>query len=391
MRGTERDVRILFAVGGVAASTILSFFALWLAERGLRADRIGIVLALASLAGVVTSPLWGHVADTRLGPARTLQISSIATAAAALGLLLAGRSFWAIAVVAALRGAAESPAAPLTDSIALHALGPERATSYGSLRLWGSLGWAVTILGFGAWYEREGLGALPVLYALGLLALTVVLARFPSERPERPEWSRFGAVGDAFRGSPVLLRFLAGLFVVGVASAAAWSFVPLRIQARGGGPFLIAVAASLAALAEIPIFRASAWLGERVSLRVLYATGAGIFVVASIVWALAADPTVIAGANVLNGVGFGLRYAALVIIVGHLVPPRLRVTGQALMQTVVAWVGPILGAAAGGFVYQHLGAPVLFAGSAVGVTVGVAVIWTALSAPSFARPSVRMG
>ena len=391
MNRADRDVRLLFAVGGVSASTILSFFALWLAERGLAADRIGIVLALASLAGVITSPLWGHVADTRLGPARTLRISTIATGAAALGFLLAGRSFWALAVVAVLRGASESPGAPLTDSIALHALGSERATSYGSYRMWGSLGWAVAIVGFGAWYERRGLGALPVLYALGLLAFTVIVSRFPSERPDRPERSRFGAVGDAFRGSTALRPFLVGLLVVGVASSAAWSFVPLRISARGGGPFLIAVAASLAAIAEIPIFRASAWLGERVSLRVLYATGAGIFVVASIVWALASNPTVIAGANVLNGVGFGLRYAALVIIVGHLVPERLRATGQSLMQTVVAWIGPILGAAAGGFVYRHLGSQALFTWSAVGVTIGIVMIWVALSAPSFARPSARTG
>jgi len=116
--------------------------------------------------------------------------------------------------------------------------------SYGSYRMWGSLGWAVAIVGFGAWYERRGLGALPVLYALGLLAFTVIVSRFPSERPDRPERSRFGAVGDAFRGSTALRPFLVGLLVVGVASSAAWSFVPLRISARGGGPFLIAVAAS---------------------------------------------------------------------------------------------------------------------------------------------------
>jgi PPP family 3-phenylpropionic acid transporter len=386
----DRDVRILFAVGGISASTILSFFTLWLAERGLAADEIGIVLSLAALAGVVTSPLWGHVADTLLGPARTLQISSLATAAAALGLLLAGRSFWAIALVAMLRGAAESPGAPLTDSIALHALGPERATSYGAFRMWGSLGWAIAILGFGAWYENHGLGALPAFYAAGLLAVTIVLTRVPSERPDRPEPSRFGAVGDAFRSSPALLPFLVGLFVVGVASSAAWAFVPLRIQGQGGGPWIIAVAASGAAIVEIPFFRASAWLGERVSLRVLYAYGAGIFALSAIVWAIASSPRVIAAANVLNGAGFGLRYAALVMIAGRLVPPRLRVTGQTLMQTVVAWIGPIVGSAIGGVVYQHLGPRTLFAGGAVGVVVGIAMIWAALSAPSFAQPSARV-
>jgi MFS transporter, PPP family, 3-phenylpropionic acid transporter len=388
----DRDVRLLFVVGGVSAASILSFFALWLEERGLAADRIGLVLALASLAGVLASPVWSHVADTRLGSARTLQISAVATAAVVLAFLLAGDVWWAIAVVAALRGAVEAPGVPLIDSIALRSLGTGRATSYGAIRQWSSLGWAVAILAFGAVYERFGLGSLPVLYALGSLAFAAAVMRFPPDRPEPTQrGSRLGAVGEAFRASPALLPFLIGLFVVGVAASAAWAFVPLRIAAQGGGPWIIAVAASLAALVEIPFFRASAWLGERVSLRVLYALGAGVFVLSSVVWAVASSPRVIAGANVLNGAGFGLRYAALVVIAGRLVPERLQVTGQALMQTVAAWIGPIVGAAVGGLVYRHLGPSTLFAGAAVGVTVGIVMIWSALSAPSFARPSVPAG
>lgn len=392
MTRADRDVRLLFVVGGVSAASILSFFALWLEERGLAADRIGLVLALASLAGVLASPVWSHVADTRLGSARTLQISAVATAAVGLAFLLAGDVWWAIAVVAALRGAVEAPGVPLIDSIALRSLGTGRATSYGAIRQWSSLGWAVAILAFGAVYERFGLGSLPVLYALASLAFAAAVMRFPPDRPEPTQrGSRLGAVGEAFRASPALLPFLIGLFVVGVAASAAWAFVPLRIAAQGGGPWIIAVAASLAALVEIPFFRASAWLGERVSLRVLYALGAGVFVLSSVVWAVASSPRVIAGANVLNGAGFGLRYAALVVIAGRLVPEHLQVTGQALMQTVAAWIGPIVGAAVGGLVYRHLGPSTLFAGAAVGVTVGIVMIWSALSAPSFARPSVPAG
>lgn len=389
-----RDVRTLFALGGASTAAFLPFFVLLLSDRGLTADRIGFVLSLASLAGVLSVPFWSHVADARLGGVRTLQLTSFATAIAALALIPTGSNVWAIALVTALLYVVSAPGTALSDTIALQVLGPERETDYGRIRLWASLGWAIAVVLFGAWYQRMGLGPVLPAYAAGTLAYAIAAMRFPATRPARHAGtaSRLGSVGEALRVSPRLLPFLIGLLLVSISTSAAWSFLPLRIVSRGGGPLLIGLSAGLGALVEIPFFRASAWLGGRFSLRTLYASGVGIWIAMLVAWSLVPNPVIIAAIKVAGGAGFGLTYAALVVITGRLVPLRLRNTGQALMQTFGAGIGPIVGAALGGLVYRHLGAPALFAGAAVSASLGLLVVWRALAGDlAGGGPSVRSG
>jgi len=81
---------------------------------------------------------------------------------------------------------------------------------------------------------------------------------------------------------------------------------------------------------------------------------------------------------VLAGAGFGMKYAATVLMTDRLVPSRLRSTGQALLQTVMWSLGPIVGPAIGGLVYRYAGPPWLFAGAGVLAAAGTALAWWAL-------------
>jgi MFS family permease len=173
------------------------------------------------------------------------------------------------------------------------------------------------------------------------------------------------------------------VLLVGTATSASWSFVPLRIAAGGGGPFLVGLGACLAALVEIPFMRASARLGKHSGLRTLYVTGCAIYVAMMLAWALVANPVVVALIKTVSGAGFGLTYVALVVITGRLMPATLQNTGQALMQTTGQGIAPIVGSALGGLVYQHLGAPTLFAGAAALTAAGASVAWRTLSGGSF--------
>src|SRR6266568_7044890 len=87
VRGRVRDgtaVLGLFVAFGLVVAAFFPFFALYLRNRGLPVDEIGLVLATMALARVLANPLWGHYADTTLGRLTALRLGA------------AGAAVWAI-------------------------------------------------------------------------------------------------------------------------------------------------------------------------------------------------------------------------------------------------------------------------------------------------------
>jgi PPP family 3-phenylpropionic acid transporter len=375
--GTVGDpaLRWLFALIGVAGSAFIPFYVLVLRDRGLPADRIGLVLSVTSLAGVIATPFWSSAADTRLGSVHTLRLACTVSCGAAIAFMATGSNVVAIAAVAIVLGAAQGPQTAVTDALALTELGPARLTEYGAFRVWASVGWGIGAVAFGALFASAGLRLVLPVYALATAVFALFVARFPRvRRIEEPSSGRFGAVGDALR-APGMHVFLLGVLVLATSTHAAWDFVPLRIVSGGGGPLLVGISSGVSAFVEIPFMRSTPSLVERFGLERVFLAGAVVYVAASIAWSLTADAFAVTVIRIAIGVGFGLVYPSLVVITGRLVPARVRNSGQALMSICSFGLAPVIGGALGGFVYEHVGPAQLFAGSAVGVALGAAVVW----------------
>jgi hypothetical protein len=271
----------------------------------------------------------------------------------------------------------------LEDSMALAVLGRHRATSYGSVRQWTSLGWAVFVVVAGAVYERAGLSWMVPLGVTGFLVMVLSLRRLSSRPPATTQGGRrTRELFALLRGSPALTTWLVALALVAVAAQGAGSFVPLALTRAGGGPLLLAAAASLAALVEIPFFGRSERIVARLGLRRTYLLGVGVQLLVVLSWAMARTADEIAAARVFTGVSFGLAYAATVVITSRLVPGDRQASGQGLLM-VAAGLGPVVGAALGGLVYQTLGPQPLFLGAAALMAIGAGLAALALRSPAF--------
>ena len=373
----DAGLRGAYALLGLGASAFIPFVTLLLRDRGLSPGEIGIVLAALSLSGVIAAPIWSHTADTRLGTVHTLQLACAAASVFALGLTVTGSNLIGIAAVCALLGAAQSPHSALTDALTLSRLGSERVVEYGTFRLWQSVGWGVGCIAIGAVLTAAEVWLVPPLYAVAAAIYAVYAARFGRSRPDAPatRGSRLGSVGEAFRTVDHLPMYLLGVLVFATSTHAAGDFVPLRIVSRGGDALLVGIAAGVSAFVEIPFMRSSRSLVERFGLRGMFAAGAGVYAAASLAWAAFPDPVAVTAVRIAIGVGFALTYVSMVQMTAHLVPQRLRNTGQALLQICTFGLAPMIGGAVGGFVYEHVGPPQLFLGSAAGIAVGIAMVW----------------
>ena len=188
---------MLFGLVGVAESAIVPFLPLLLRDRGLSPQAIGAVLALLAGVAFASGPLWGYLADRALGYERTLILAMLGTAGGAVALSFA-HTVAAIAVAGSVTWALRSPNAAVADSIALARLGPARRGSYGSVRLWMSLGFAVGALAWGGLVHAVGIGLVAPLYA-GLTALNAFGLMIVFRK--RSLWRRTAFVRQTARGA----------------------------------------------------------------------------------------------------------------------------------------------------------------------------------------------
>jgi PPP family 3-phenylpropionic acid transporter len=381
------SIRVLFLLVGVALAAFFPFFSLVLKAHGLEAQQIGVAVGVMAVARIIANPFWGHAADTWTGRKRAMQLSAAASAAAAIALFVSGTVPIAVISASAVLAAASGSFVSTGDALALAHLGVERAGEYGRLRGWMSLGYAVANLGLGFLLQRAGANSALVVYAIASAGVALWLVTLQTDPPQHERGAKFGSVGAVFRASDRFPIYLLGWLVIGVAFTAAWTFLALRIENRGGGPLLVGLGAALGGAIEVPTFRVASRLTERRGLRTTFALGCIVYAAAFLLWGIVTEPVALSLLFPFEGIGFALLFASGVPIIGQLVPPQLHATGQAISGVTWMGVAPIVGGPLGGWVYDTLGAVTLYAGASVLCLAGGAIVWRTLNAPAFARPA----
>ena len=165
-------------IGG--SGFLFPFINLFYIQQGLSGTEIGVLATCASLAALIAAPWWGRRSDVTVYPRRLLQFGLLATSLCMLALSQQTIFGW-MAVIVTLDALLSVNVAPLSDVIALAVIKQGRA-GFGSVRLWGSLGWAVTAL-LGGWLiERTGLFTMFAGYAISGCTSIALLAMLKMPR-----------------------------------------------------------------------------------------------------------------------------------------------------------------------------------------------------------------
>jgi PPP family 3-phenylpropionic acid transporter len=395
---TISRLRALFAAEGVSLGLLMPFLVPILVDRGLGPAEIGLALGASGLASLLAYPVWGTVADGRLGRRRTIALTGATAALGGILILLAGSDPLLITLALSVATVGALPWGPLIDALTLQELA-EPSAAYGRVRAWASVGWAAAAIIAGAAWLLVGPGPIFVAFSVSALAVAA-LVLLPTVRPAsqppgpplprndshvahratRPLIAQLAAVA-----SPVLLGFMLGLFVTSIGEHASWRFISLHILEQGGGVFLVGVAAALPAIVEIPVFGSSRRLLARLGLRMMYVWGALIAAALMLLVAVALEAWMVTALRTLDGASYALRYMAMVVIVGALLPRHLHALGQSLAWFIYAGVAPIVADVVGGLVYEHFGAQTLFLSATLTLLVGGTLVWLALRGPRFGR------
>jgi PPP family 3-phenylpropionic acid transporter len=385
-----RRLRVLCCLTGGTQGFLYPFLVLLLLDSGLDSVAIGTTLGAAAFVALVSYPTWGLLADGPLGRERSVSLAALLAAMLGACLLVVEGDPLLTGLVIALLPFGMAPWEPVADALVLQALGADASRRYGRFRLWTSLGWAISALVGGVLYATVGPRTIVLAFVAGSLLLAAVTIRPRHGR----SWRRAGSTTQrqpllpelrrVLIVAPVLIPLLVATFLEWLSTGAVSNFTPLRIVDIGGSAIMVGLASALPAIVEVPLFPATGWLSEWLGLRGLYVTGFVISVVVMLVIAVAQDPLLIAIANGLGGVSYVLRYTSVVLIVGAVLPPALRATGQSMTRLVGGGLAAIVAGPFAGTVYDILGGAALFLVCALLLSVGALVAWRGLRGPAFA-------
>lgn len=249
------SIRIYYLFWLGAGGFIYPFISLFYKQQGLSGTQMGWLGTIGSIIALVSAPLIGRLSDNVSNPRRVLQICLIGSAT--LWLILSQQSaFIWIALIIAIDAFIGAPIYPLSDAQALK-IASHQKEGYGSIRLWGSLGWAITAFVGGWIVERTGLVSVFIGYAAFYIAcaLTLLAVTSPRDLTQKNDEPRP-------RLKTVLQSLLRDRALIGLAVAFAifWlsgngrqQFEALYMQQLGASERIIGWAYTYPALLEIPI------------------------------------------------------------------------------------------------------------------------------------------
>jgi len=350
-----------FAVSGI----YLPYFPPWLHGRGLVGQSFGVVSAAAPAMGLFAPTAFGMVADALALRTGLLQFACVGTLVAFSALTIAagfgaalgvGGLFLAAVAIALFR----TPMLLMADVVALERA-PGVGTTYGRLRLWGSLGFLASALVAGCAVDPRRAVAVPLACTVAVAAALIAALGLPrgAHLPARQE----------HRGLSHLLAesdfrlFLFAAFLGNCAQAAYDQCFSLHLFDLGVPRPLVGVAWALGTGAEVGIMACSASLFRVAPVSALFAFA---LFGGACRWALLAvvrSTPILLALQPLHAVSFGLVWVAEVAYTSRRFPPSSLATAQGLLATAMG-AGSVLGMLVWGPVYTRWGGSFVFAGAA---------------------------
>ncbi|NLD72759.1 MAG: MFS transporter [Chloroflexi bacterium] len=371
-------IKALYVLIYASYGATSSYLTLYFRRVGLTNAEIGILLAVQPLAMLVAGPGWSLLAD-RFGIRNRLLTLVLGLSPLPYLAMMATTQFSGLLALTVLSSVTMAPVNPLMDSAALAGLGAERHR-YGSVRLWGSVGYAPVAWGTGLLIQAFDIRLIFVLTAVLTLSACLVSLRLTQDREALP--TAVGhALGTLLR-HPGWLGVMSSYFVAMVLQGVAYGFANLYMDQLGASEGLMGFAQALSSVGQILVMATVLprallrWGSERLLIVSLLFYGAKLGI-----WVVAPHPWAVGLSQLLNGVSFGAAAVAAVDYAARNAPPGLEVTSQSIATGLVSGLGRAAGSSLGGALYDGAGPRATFGlFTALGVLAAGAyrVLWAGL-------------
>ena len=352
---------------------MMPFLSLQFKAVGYNGVQISLLNMLSALAVILTAPQYALIFD-RSKDKRLILLISLAIATVTLFLIPYLRAFGAMLVIYTINRVIISSSITASENLSYQVSadknGEEKA-AFGSLRMWGSLGFALTALLGGKIFQDYGLLLNDQIFLGFMAAAFVVLLLMPESIFRERRTAETIETSLSTRGVIKLIAKDQYLLLTVVALAltdplfdGVRSFEPIFMEELGLPVSVIGLAATLSALLEVPMMLSADGLIHRFGVqRIVMFVLTFDLIRRLLVW-FVPNGWVVFGLNILTAVSFTLRLVSTVHLVNLRMPKQYTTTAVTFIFNTLNGVMYMVSNAISGVVYDTYGARQIYLVSA---------------------------
>lgn len=352
-----------------ALGALIPYWSLYLKQLGFDAVEIGELMAIPMATKFVAPYVWGWMGDHLGRRMLIVRIGSLLTSLIFLTVFWL-RGFWGLGIAMALFSFFWNAVLPQFESVTLLYLKTE-ADRYARVRVWGSIGFIVTVLLLGVAVDSEGPDiVLPVLFAiyLSIWLASMLIADPQAEATSVPQRS----IVSILR-LPSVSAFFLVCFLLQTAHGAYYTFYTIYMEEVGYSKTLIGQLWAVGVVAEVLVFLVMHRLLRRFGARRVLLVS---LLLAALRWLVIGNfplLPLLLFAQLLHAATFGTFHAAAIHLVHHYFTGRHQGRGQALYSSLSFGAGGALGSLLSGNLW-HSGGPLMVFDVSVTISLLAALI-----------------
>ena len=361
-RSVKTLFRLYFFLIFSALGALITYMSLHYDHIGFNGIQISTIMIVGSAAVILIAPRYGLVFD-RAANKRSVLVASLLIMAFALGSIAWLKAFVPVLLLWTIHRAVSGPfystSENLSYSIASNSTEPG-ASSFGSLRLWGSIGYAVSTLISGWIYQNYGFTYNTLLF-LVMVALSIAIlllmpgSVFQTIGETKQENLSLSAVLKLIVNNRFLWLMALGLAISDPTQDGIRAFEPIFMQRLGLEAGMIGLANSLSALGEVPFMIYADKVIHKVGIkRIIMIVFLFDLVRRLVVWFFPSAGTVFV-TSVLTSASFTFRLVSSITLVNLSLPKQVTSTANALIGVTMFGVGYMISNALSGFIYDRFG------------------------------------
>lgn len=366
-------------------AVLMPFLPIYFELKGYSSAQIGLLMMFGPFVAIFAQPLWGYLSDRYHTLKLIIFLLWTCTILSSTGIFATDGYAWSFLFMLLLYFFMLS-SVPLLDSVTIKAT-LQAGLPYGSVRMWGSLGFTIMAMTAGTVLSAiGGLESIPWLY-WSIWILPLILLLFLKDDKGSGQRISIAGLTSVLKNGP-FLWFLLLIFLLMIPHRMNDGLLVLYLKDLGAADSMAGWAWALAALSEVPTFALLGRYMHRFHELALLGIVAVLYTIRWILYALITDPTMLIALQLTHSVTFAVFWIVSVQYAVRLVPEEMRSTGQAMLSAVFLGLAGITGGFVGGYIKDMWGGQAMYSfGACMTAIAAVLMLGTHVASRKQKKPS----